>query len=149
MWGPIFLGDRVGMSWDNGIKVNPFYSDISHKNLSRVGSWERERGKMKIAEGCGFSKWYFPQAGGLWRICLLQEWETLSRGQQSSLYPSDSLQNLLCCWTLAPPQGQITVAFPWAHQKGNTKDSWAQGVSRKSSDNPWIKSMQAIQRHEQ
>lgn len=34
--GPMFLG--IGQGRVEGIKVNHFYSDISHKNASRVGS---------------------------------------------------------------------------------------------------------------
>lgn len=49
--GPQVLAGQGGeelREWDPS-RINHFCSDRSHKNPSKVGSWKRERRKMKFA----------------------------------------------------------------------------------------------------
>lgn len=126
--------------WDPS-RINNFYSDRSHKNPSEVGSWKRERRKMKFARGRGFSKdAFFQQVVFEESASYGSEKPSGGRGCQEAsnpvcLYPPGSLLNLLSCWTLAPPQGQILLLFPETPQ--HAKCAWAcVRVGRKSSDNP-------------
>lgn len=113
LWAPMFLGGGIGRSWENGIKLNKFYSDISNKGPSRVESWKREREeKWSKLKGVDFVNDAFLRQI-LFRSEKPSGGEAVMR-RQSSLYPPGSLltSSLAFRWTLAPPQEQISVAFP-------------------------------------